>query len=134
MEDVAAWKLLWSHVRSLLSVTCVGRIVSRFSVSRRILIIRGSHHLFTADDAGAVGHRRQFLFRSVRIPPIHVSGRIVIPHESSETRDKRPSREVNIPYDVERKPVEGEDDHEKGEVRCELQEVCVQCGSANPRE
>ena len=57
MEYMTTWKLLRCDVRTILRL---GRITTIILSGRDVLIIGTSNHLFTADDTGAVGHRREF--------------------------------------------------------------------------
>ena len=81
-------------------------------------------HLFSADDAGAVGHLRKLCFCRVGISPVHVAGSIVVADERAEAGDEGARGDENVTDDVQGKTVEGEDDHEERHVGCELEEIC----------
>lgn len=110
MEDMSAWQLFWCRVGSIL-LLC------------RRMCRSCWNHLLSANDAGSIVHSCEFLFSCIRISLIHVFGCSLVAMKRSKTSHKGSGSDVDVSDEVQRQPIERDDDNEKDEVCCQLHEV-----------
>lgn len=78
------------------------------------------YHFITADYASSIS---QFLLRCIRIPLIHITGSCLIAVECLQTRYEGTGSNIDIPNNIQRQSVEGDDDTEEDEVSRQFKEV-----------
>ena len=82
------------------------------------------YHLFTTDDASSVAHLCHLHFSCIGVTFVHISSCVVVADERTKAGDERPSCNIYITNNIQRHPIERENESEECQVRRQLEEVC----------
>ena len=103
MQDVAAGELLRTSSFHPVRICGVPRL-----------------HFFSANDASILS--RQLLGGSIGVP-IHVSDGLAITEESTQSPNEGSSCQKEVPHDMDREAVEGEENAEESRVNAKFKEI-----------